>query len=166
MIDNKVCSELGYEWTDEAEAIYQKNKAEEANRQDESEPAPEAVTPEKPNLETTVRVAYQTAWYNDGGDSDQETYWGVHYRNSKDINDHTLSAEFPVYMFNNPDNIFDWYSCEPNMGQNSTEMADKIIIVKEDRKGHSLLLWLLFGWILLYTPAIWFTFSSRHRWHL
>jgi hypothetical protein len=120
MIDGKICSEIGYEWTDEAEATYQKNEAEKANNSTSSDNSPvqAPVQPEKPDLGQAVRVACQTAWYNDGGDSDQETYWGVNYRNDKDINDHILSAEFPVYMFSNPDSVFGWYSCEYDYANN------------------------------------------------
>lgn len=33
-------------------------------------------------------------------------------------------------------------------------------------KGHSILLHLLFGWILCYMPAIYYTFSKKHYWHI
>ena len=33
-------------------------------------------------------------------------------------------------------------------------------------KGHSILLHLLFGWILYYIPAIYYTFSKKHYWHI
>lgn len=32
-------------------------------------------------------------------------------------------------------------------------------------KEHSLLLWLLFGGMVLYIPAIYYTFSKKHKWH-
>ena len=33
-------------------------------------------------------------------------------------------------------------------------------------KGHSILLHLLFGWILCYVPTIYYTFSKKHYWHI
>lgn len=33
-------------------------------------------------------------------------------------------------------------------------------------RGHSIILWLLFGGILLYIPPIYYTFSKKHYWHL
>jgi hypothetical protein len=33
------------------------------------------------------------------------------------------------------------------------------------QKGHSLILHLLFGWIVLYIPAIYYTVSPNHYWH-
>ena len=34
------------------------------------------------------------------------------------------------------------------------------------RKGHSIILHLLFGSLLLYIPTIYYTFSRKHYWHL
>ena len=33
-------------------------------------------------------------------------------------------------------------------------------------KEHSLILWLIFGGIVAYIPAIYYTFSKKHKWHL
>lgn len=33
-------------------------------------------------------------------------------------------------------------------------------------KGHSVILHALFGWIALYIPAIYYTFSKKHYWHI
>lgn len=33
-------------------------------------------------------------------------------------------------------------------------------------KGHSILFHLFFGWILFYIPAIYYTFSKKHYWHI
>ena len=32
------------------------------------------------------------------------------------------------------------------------------------KKGHSLVLWILFGWVLMYIPVIYFSFSPNHYW--
>ena len=41
---------------------------------------------------------------------------------------------------------------------------DKAIYTRQ-QKGHSLILHLLFGWLALYIPAIYITFSPNHYWH-
>lgn len=33
-------------------------------------------------------------------------------------------------------------------------------------KGHSIILHILFGWMLMYIPAIYYTFSKKHYWHI
>lgn len=33
-------------------------------------------------------------------------------------------------------------------------------------KGHSIILHLLFGWILFYLPAVYYTLSKKHYWHI
>ena len=33
------------------------------------------------------------------------------------------------------------------------------------QKGHSLILHICLGWLLLWIPAIYFTFSKNHYWH-
>lgn len=33
-------------------------------------------------------------------------------------------------------------------------------------KGHSIILHILFGWIVMYIPAIYYTFSKKHYWHV
>lgn len=33
------------------------------------------------------------------------------------------------------------------------------------QKGHSIILWALFGVVLLWIPAIYYTFSPNHYWH-
>lgn len=33
------------------------------------------------------------------------------------------------------------------------------------QKGHSLTLHILFGWVLLYIPTIYYSFSPNHYWH-
>ena len=41
---------------------------------------------------------------------------------------------------------------------------DKAQYVRE-QKGHSLFLWICFGWIALWIPAIYYTISKNHYWH-
>lgn len=41
---------------------------------------------------------------------------------------------------------------------------DKAQYVRQQR-GHSLTKHLLFGWIVLWVPAIYYTFSPNHYWH-
>lgn len=35
-----------------------------------------------------------------------------------------------------------------------------------NQKGHSIILWVLFGAFLLWIPAIYYTISPNHYWHL
>lgn len=34
------------------------------------------------------------------------------------------------------------------------------------QKGHSILMWVFFGWILLWIPAVYYTVSPNHYWHI
>lgn len=34
------------------------------------------------------------------------------------------------------------------------------------QKGHSIILWLFVGWVVLWIPAIYYTVSPNHYWHL
>ena len=43
-------------------------------------------------------------------------------------------------------------------------MGDRARYVRQ-QEGHSLILHLLFGWLALYIPAIYITFSPNHYWH-
>lgn len=44
------------------------------------------------------------------------------------------------------------------------EKEEKIRYTRE-QKGHSIVLHVLFGWILLWIPAIYYTVSKNHYWH-
>lgn len=46
----------------------------------------------------------------------------------------------------------------------SLKGRDKAVYVRQ-QKGHSLTKWILFGWAVLYIPAIYYTFSKDHYWH-
>lgn len=89
MIDGKVCSEIGYEWTDEAEAIYQKNRVEVDNtdtpsnksgEQNDNQPAQNAedsfndalrkcTVMEAADIHTTGIGAKSNNVFNDGRDT-------------------------------------------------------------------------------------------------
>lgn len=44
------------------------------------------------------------------------------------------------------------------------EKEEKVQYTRQ-QKGHSVLLHIFFGWILLWIPAIYYTVSKNHYWH-
>lgn len=49
--------------------------------------------------------------------------------------------------------------------QQNLQGRDKAQYVRQ-QKGHSLILWIIFGGFLLWIPAIYYTASPNHYWHL
>lgn len=50
------------------------------------------------------------------------------------------------------------------MCANSLKGRDGVQYVRQ-QKGHSLILWLIFGCAVLWLPAIYYTLSPNHYWH-
>lgn len=54
----------------------------------------------------------------------------------------------------------------PYSGLSSSRKTQKLAQPVEQRQGHSIILWILFGGIVVWIPAIYYTISPNHNWHI